>query len=356
MMEKELKEKVLGEMFVIKAGISIIAEENDKIERVKSQISENEKTLQNNKYTIENYKRSMDSCQKNIDEKKNGMNNIFLKVGVRLGVLAIAVVLSVIGFIAGVSMMATDTSFESEISMMGIVLMAISLVVIIAVPPFVLLSKNRTKLSNATYYKNQADNLTESYNDYARRLKETEAHTLLTESEAKYLQAKLKSQISQSAPVAQATYMFLLDNCRNYITELHFDKVDLIIYYIYAGLADTVKEALQEVQKDIRNEEILNELRNQGSLIRQSIESGFQQLSFTITQSVNALGAQLAKQHNQMIDKIGSIGNDVSAKLSEIEAGQRLQSSLSANINKSSVEAGKSLKNIETYIRLYSNR
>ena len=35
MLEKELKEKVLGEMFVIKAGISIIAEENDKIERVK---------------------------------------------------------------------------------------------------------------------------------------------------------------------------------------------------------------------------------------------------------------------------------------------------------------------------------
>ena len=356
MMERELQIKVLEEMFAIKAGISIIADENEKIEKVKAQIAENEKTLQNNKYTSDNLKKSIEYAEKNINDQQKVATDILLKVGLRLGGLAVAVILAVIGFIVGISLLASDISFEGEKGMIGVILMAICAIIIVAMPPFVLFSKNRTKLSSISYYKEKLDSANDNYKSYTKRLKEIEAHTQLTESEAEYLQAKLRSQINESTPIVQSTYMFLLDYCRNYITELHFDKVDLIIYYVYSGLADTVKEALQEVQKDMRNEEILNELRNQGSLIRQSIESGFEMLNFTINQNFSALGAQLAKQHNQVMDKIGSIGDSVNSKLSEIEAGQRLQNSLSASINKSSIEAGKSMRNIENYIRLYSNR
>ena len=148
----------------------------------------------------------------------------------------------------------------------------------------------------------------------------------------------------------------MLDNCRNYITELHFEYVDLLIYYIYTGVADTVKEALQELMEDIRNERILAELRNEGSLIRKSISKGFADLSFTISSNFSALGNQLAKQHNEVVAKIGDIGSGISSQLSNIEAEQKLTNSLNQNINKSTVEAGKSLRNIEQYIYLYGKR
>ncbi len=105
--------------------------------------------------------------------------------------------------------------------------------------------------------------------------------------------------------------------------------------------------------KDLRNEAILEELRNEGSLIRSTIKQGFSDLSFTINSNFSSLSNQLARQHNEVVTKIGS---GISSQLSSIEAEQKLTNGLNQSINKSSIEAGKSLRNIEQYMYLNSKR
>ena len=79
-------------------------------------------------------------------------------------------------------------------------------------------------------------------------------------------------------------------------------------------------------------------------------------LQGSLDEHFRTLGKELAKHHNEIMGKMDSIDSSVNAKLGEIEAGQKLQNTLSANINKSSIEAGKSLRNIEQYIYLYGKR
>ena len=356
MMEMELRKKVLGELFTIKSCLSIIAEENDKIESAKGEIARNADMLNNNGYTADSIKRTMQSLKESKKQEQDGMNRVFLQVGKRLGGLAIGILLSVIAIIIGSSLLVTDIDFETGAGIIGATVMGLGLFFIICVPPFILFKKDRVRLTDAEYYRKRISEIDRSYRDNEQRLKQLEAHTTLTESEKSYLNTKLKCQINQSTPIVQGTYQFMLDNCRNYITELHFEYVDLLIYYIYTGVADTVKEALQELMEDIRNERILAELRNEGSLIRKSISKGFADLSFTISSNFSALGNQLAKQHNEVVAKIGDIGSGISSQLSNIEAEQKLTNSLNQNINKSTVEAGKSLRNIEQYIYLYGKR
>lgn len=356
MMEMELRKKVLGELFTIKSCLSIIAEENDKIESAKGEIARNADMLNNNGYTADSIKWTMESLQQSKKQEQDGMNRVFLSVGKRLGGLALGILLSVIAIIIGSSLLVTDVDFETGAGIIGATVMGLGLCFIICVPPFILFKKDRVRLTDADYYRRRISEIDRSYRDNEQRLKQLEAHTTLTESEKSYLNTKLKSQINQSTPIVQATYQFMFDNCRNYITELHFQYVDLLIYYIYGGVADTVKEALQELMKDLRNEKILEELRSEGSLLRATIRSGFDSLSYEINQGFKEIGSQIANNHNEVIKKMSGIESTISTHLSNIEAEQKLTNSLNANINKSSVEAGKSLRNIEQYIYLYGKR
>ena len=356
MMELELKKKVLGELFTIKSCLSIIAEENDKIESAKGEIARNADMLNNNGYTADSIKRTMDDLQRRKQEEEKGMAAVFMRVGKRLGGLAIGVILSAISFLVGVSLLVKDVDFETGAGIMGVALMSLGLIFVICVTPFILFAKDRTRLTDADYYRRRISEIDRSYRDNEQRLKQLEAHTTLTESEKSYLNTKLKCQINESTPIVQGTYQFMLDNCRNYITELHFQYVDLLIYYIYSGVADTIKEALQELMKDLRNEMVLEELRSEGSLLRATIRSGFDSLAYEINQGFKEIGSQIANNHNEAMKKMSGIESTISTHLSNIEAEQKPTNSLNANINKSSVEAGKSLRNIEQYIYLYGKR
>ena len=133
-------------------------------------------------------------------------------------------------------------------------------------------------------------------------------------------QNKYDANVSTYISFALDTYDFLRKKCTGYIRECDFENVDLLIYYYYTGRADTIKEALNLVDQEIRFNTLMTTLQREFRNICESIDRGFADLGYQIQAQFSLLGSQLAQQHKQTLSALGEIKSkigDVGARIAE---------------------------------------
>ena len=99
--------------------------------------------------------------------------------------------------------------------------------------------------------------------------------------------------------------------------------LDLIIFYFETGRADTLKEALQQVDRRVQANEIISAIKSASSSICSTINSSMSSLGGVIQAGFNNLSNQLAMQHQEQMGVLKEINTSIKANskyLSDISA------------------------------------
>ena len=120
-----------------------------------------------------------------------------------------------------------------------------------------------------------------------------------------------------------------------------WEHIDLIIFNFETGRADTLKEALQQVDRRVQTDEIIEAIESAGSSIAATINVTMRELRSDLNKSFNRLSEQLAIQHAEQITALGNINMNIERTNESIA---KLQSATENN--------GKTLENISSAANL----
>lgn len=99
-----------------------------------------------------------------------------------------------------------------------------------------------------------------------------------------------------------------------------WENVDLLIYYFETGRADDMKEALQLVDKQRQTDQITRAIAMASATISKSIDMSLRNLGGALAQSFSVLSRQMAKQHTEMRQQAEQQQKLFEAQVSEIRA------------------------------------
>ncbi len=140
------------------------------------------------------------------------------------------------------------------------------------------------------------------------------------------------------------TYAVLRKGFCSILDERDWQNVDLVIYYLEMRRADTIKEALQLVDRELQTQRIENLICSATQSIVNTLEAGF-----------SAMQQSLAIVYNGLSQQLSGISSQLSNVSSTIVNSQVMNQALIAKMNVTSNQMVKELKEIKNnaeYMRL----
>ena len=131
-----------------------------------------------------------------------------------------------------------------------------------------------------------------------------------------------------------------------------WENLDLIVYYITTGRADTLKEALQQVDTQKRADTLVQAIGEASNAICQTINVSINALREDMKACFSSLESQLASQHAQQMSALSSISSNVEkveSRLKSINTNTAMQTALLSEINVSSKKLAESASSISLY-------
>lgn len=146
---------------------------------------------------------------------------------------------------------------------------------------------------------------------------------------------------SVSTKLSQDMYNALVAQFKSVLDIRDWAHIDLIIFNFETGRADTLKEALQQVDRRVQTDEIIEAIESAGSSIAATINVTMRELRSDLNKSFNRLSEQLAIQHAEQMTALGNINRNIERTNESIA---KLQSATENN--------GKALENISSAANL----
>lgn len=143
--------------------------------------------------------------------------------------------------------------------------------------------------------------------------------------------------------LSQDMYDRLVAQFKTVLDIRDWQHIDLVIFYFETGRADTLKEALQQVDRRVQTDEIIEAIESAGSSIAATINVTMRELRSDLNKSFNRLSEQLTIQHAEQMTALGNINRSIECTNESIA---KLQSATENN--------GKTLENISSAANLNS--
>ena len=113
----------------------------------------------------------------------------------------------------------------------------------------------------------------------------------------------------------------------------------LIIFYYETGRADTLKEALQQVDRQRQNEALIKAIKDASNQISSTIQRSLDQLQSTMIHCYQDLSLQLKNQHAQVMQRLSGIQLDFHSLNESVKKANASIQNLSKTIEKSTLES-----------------
>lgn len=158
------------------------------------------------------------------------------------------------------------------------------------------------------------------------------------------VRAILKEKDNRIAPISKSCnefYMALAKRFNPLLDERDWAHLDLVIFELETRRADTVKEALQLVDRELQTERIQQTIVQATEQICYEIRRGFARLEATIVRCCEAICAQLAVMNVQLAG--------ISEQLSELTDSVNLGNALQAKANVTSSQLLSTVNHIRYY-------
>ncbi len=265
------------------------------------------KTSEPEEYLNNKKKEQLGSCEKITNSSKR----LKIVVAVTLIILCLAIILAVVGILKSII----------PLAIVGIVLAIICLVI---------LYKLLRILSARRYCRGSNNRELKEYEESLNNVIECREIFAQCDEENQPAISCLKQNFNAIYKSLQKTFNKLLD-------ERDWQYLDLIIYYIETGRAESIKEALQLLEREIQTKRIIGAIHEATECICSTIES-----------AVARISAQLGAISNQL-SQVVSLQQKQIAQNAEIISQAKLQNALIAKSKVTSEQLMNDVKYIKTY-------
>ena len=358
-----IKSQELSGLYTLRAGLSVISQNSD-VYNDKERDCNNYKCNLNYKYKYQSESQVNNDYNDVIRDARDedGKANmqcewaeadlksakVRLIISVILGIISgFSFVFVIIGFIAKRDIMETNV---------GLVMMIITSVLGIlgGVPALFFLSSSvdnyndaKKKIEASYRLKSQTreeiekiesvkqENLAQ-VKEYEKEKKEYDTLLVTTNKQQSIIQKKCKS-------IENA----LIKEFNGLLDIRDWENLDLIIYFYETGRADSIKEALQLVDVERRNNELIKSIQRASNEICSTIQSSVKVLGEVLVAGFNSLSAQLEAQRVQTIGALQQIDQNISDVLNQ----QTLNNALLTKANVSSKQMVEQLKEINRKVK-----
>lgn len=116
---------------------------------------------------------------------------------------------------------------------------------------------------------------------------------------------------SVSTKLSQEMYNALVAQFKSVLDIRDWQHIDLVIFYFETGRADTLKEALQQVDRKVQTDEIIEAIETAGQNISSTIRMSMNELRGDLNRSFAKLSVQLADQHREQMSALNSISGNI---------------------------------------------
>lgn len=363
-MDKNKKE-LLAKLYTIKAGLSAISIEKDKVSKQENILNNISKSIKEDESGVINMNNQINNSYSTINDynsnefKKEKLNhkNIFVNViaGIGAGALLSPIILIVGSFLYGLVCAAIGADTSPSFAFMsegGGILFLYSLIIcsflgsiVGLIYGFVVEKKTQNTRNeelqqqenqNKQIIKNKQSELKDYINGYNAYNKSLDTN----KTKYKNNLVVYDSVKKVSTTTANNMYKALYSQFNSFLDERDWKHVDLIIFYLETGRGDTLKECLQQVDRQVQVDAIISEIRKASNSICQTINRSINQLRVEMVGCFNNLSNQLNIQHKEIMGKlndinkgISSINKNINDLNSAIKDGNAIMNEISNNMN-----------------------
>lgn len=146
-----------------------------------------------------------------------------------------------------------------------------------------------------------------SINDKKAKAKKVACEITRTQAQVSAAQTELILLKNIAAQMSATFYASLVQAFKNVLDPRDWQNIDLVIFYYETGRAESMKEALQQVDRQRQNENLIKAVRDASSQISMTISHSIDGLRAEMKQCFGSLSQQLAHQHDDYMQKLDAI-------------------------------------------------
>ena len=349
-MEREQKNQMLADLYALRAGMSAISIERDKFGVKEKAYSDAKRKVDCACYEYENAENFVSRCDEY--DKENSMQKTEEKVKLDrtfkktvIGSLGAGIVGALIPwffYFATSGDYGQDSkygySYWKEYLIASACILGIIFVVGLA---FALIVKVSNGKDLQKRIKEGSGKSKQDLKDAKARLSQAAADCDSAQKALAIVSKDYEKVKSVSTKLSQEMYNALVAQFKSVLDIRDWEHIDLIIFNFETGRADTLKEALQQVDRRVQTDEIIEAIESAGSSIAATINVTMRELRSDLNKSFNRLSEQLAIQHAEQMTALGNINSNIERTNESIA---KLQSATENN--------GKTLENISSAANL----
>lgn len=348
-MEREQKNQMLADLYALRAGMSAISIERDKFGVKEKAYSDAKRKVDCACYEYENAENSVSRCDEydkkdslQKTEEKVKLDRTFKKTVIGSIVAGIfgALIPWVIYFLHGDNIQDSKYGYSNwkEYLIASACILGIIFVVGLAVALIVKVSNGKDLQKRI---KEGSGKSKQDLKDAKARLSQAAADCDSAQKALTIVSKDYEKVKSVSTKLSQEMYNALVAQFKSVLDIRDWEHIDLIIFNFETGRADTLKEALQQVDRRVQTDEIIEAIESAGSSIAATINVTMRELRSDLNKSFNRLSEQLAIQHAEQMTALGNINRNIERTNESIA---KLQSATENN--------GKTLENISSAANL----
>lgn len=314
-MDNVEKNALLGDLYALRAGMSAISVERDKF-------SVKEKAYSDAKYDADHasyaYKKAedtisycneydrKDSLQKTEEKTELGSKFQMAVIGsLSVGIIG-ALIPWIFYLLTGDNKQDSEYgySFWKEYLIASACIFGIIFIVGLAVAIII-------RVSNGRDLQKRVGQSKQDIKDAKARLSQAYAECDRTKKTLAIVSKDYEQAKSVSTKLSQEMYDALVAQFKSVLDIRDWEHIDLIIFNFETGRADTLKEALQQVDRRVQTDEIIDAIDVAAQSLSSTIRATMSELRSDLNKSFGKLSEQLATQHAEQMAALGNINQSI---------------------------------------------
>ena len=352
------KKTILSKLYSLRAGLSLIDQQNDILKNEEDKVNVIVKKIDNNKSKITEKRNTKEKAEQTLvysekyfeDAKKRygkfKQNKVFT-----IDFLPMMLFFAVIGVIvSAVYNAATDNGFSWWSAAVGAAIGYVFTRITLAKD-----NKRHGKGHIQDIQQNQNNVLRDKriISDCEDAIEEYEEQNAKMKNDKEKAVQIYNEQAEIIVPTVKAMYEALDEEYNSLVDKRDWVNLDLIIYYFETNRVDTIREALLLADRQRQMDTLVSAIDDARAEICKTVNTSIERLREDMNNNFKALGSAIRSQHqaqmnaiNKMNANISRVGSQIGSRLDTIATNSAMQNALLAKINVSTSNLAKTAENI----------
>lgn len=355
-MEREQKNQMLADLYTLRAGMSAISIEKDKLDKSESvykdalnDVDRERIEYEKNYYDINRVYRGISYCNSQLPrgylaaendkewKKKSKSNGKKYRKAMAkwdaFGIFLYTLIAGAIGLVLAAvpwffyfvtsgwyqvdkrTHPTFENSYYKDYIYVSIGIFAIILIIGLIVSTIKVVGENHSKnKEEKANIKSTEKSIRELKNELASYQLEKNASKKILDKYvaiANEKRAVFEKDRTRLTKLSQDMYDRLVAQFKTVLDIRDWQHIDLVIFYFETGRADTLKEALQQVDRKVQTDEIIDAIKTAGQNISSTIRMSMNELRGDLNRSFAKLSVQLADQHREQMNALSNISGNI---------------------------------------------